>query len=557
MKSSWLRAVTFGVVAALAVSCGEKPKEHQHSGKVIFKYNEPTGISTLDPAFATSLESIRVLDQIFNGLVQMDEDLNVVPCIAKRWEISEDGRDYTFYLRDDVYFHDHEVFDGGKGRKVTASDFVSSFFRIVDPDLASRGRQWIVDYLDQSERGKFIGFDAPNDTTFKVYLKEPFMPFLGILTMKYFSVTPREVVEFYGPDFRKNPVGTGPFVMKEWIESGKLILVKNGNYFEKDAEGNSIPYIDGVSIQFIKDEEIAFMDFVKGKLDMMNGLNGEYRNALLDHHGELRPKYKDQVKIISKPYLNTEYLGLFVDEERLAATNNPLKDRRIRQAINYGFDREQMVKYMRNSLGTPARSGFVPKGLPSYNEEIVKGYTYDPEKARALLAEAGFPNGKDLPVITLSTTGQYRDLCEFIQSQLGEVGIKLKIEVNPPAVHREWVAMGKVSFFRKSWVADYPDAENYLSLFYSKNFAPKGSNYTHFSNLRFDVLYEQAQKEPNDSLRYEMYQAMDQIIVEEAPVVPLYYDQITRFARPNIENLKVTPTNMHMLKYVRKTEAAK
>lgn len=552
MSCKGIKAFTIICLTVLLTGCGSDVKKEKHDGKVIFKYNEPTGVATLDPAFATSLESIRVIDQIFNGLVQMDEHLNVVPCIAKRWEISEDGKEYTFYLRDDVYFHDHEVFEGGKGRKVVASDVVSSFFRIVDSRNASRGRQWIINYLDQTERGDYIGFKALNDTTFKVFLKEPFMPFLGILSMKFFSVVPSEVVDFYGPEFRRNPVGTGPFKFRGWIEEGKLILARNDNYFERDKNGEKIPYIDGISIQFIKDEEIAFMDFMKGNLDMLNGITGEHTSSLLDHNGNLKDEYKDEVKLISKPFLNTEYLGFFIDADRIKDPENPVLKKEIRQAINYGFDRKLMVKYMRNSLGTPANSGFVPKGLPSYNEEVVVGYHYDPGKARELLEKAGYPGGEGLPEITLSTTGQYQDLCEFIQSQLSEIGIKLKIDINPPAVHREWVALGKADFFRKSWVADYPDAENYLSLFYSKNFSPGGANYTHFSNLKFDVLYEQAQREPNDSIRYEMYQAMDQIVIEEAPVVPLYYDQIVRFTRPEIENLVVSPTNLHYLKYVKK-----
>lgn len=527
-------------------------KKHKHSDKFIFTYNEPAGITSLDPAFCSSLENIRAVNQLFNGLVQMNDELKVQPCIAKSWELSEDGRVYTFHLRDDVYFHDHEMFPNGKGRKVVAQDFFYSFFRIIDPKTASTGAQWIVKLLDDSDEADGIGFKAENDSTFKVYLKAPFLPFLGMLTMQYFSVVPNEVIEHYGSDFRRNPIGTGPFIFKEWVEGGKLIMLKNSNYFEVDSTGYRLPYADAVNVLFIKDEEIAFHEFLKGGLDMLNGLNGEYRNQILDKQGNLLPEYEDKISLLSIPFLNTEYLGFMVDPEMEEFKNSPIQNKKIRQAINYGFDRVSMVKYMRNSMGTPALSGFVPKGMPSYDEEKVKGYNYDPEKAKQLLAEAGFPNGKGLPVIKLSTTGQYLDLCEFIQSQLNDVGIRIQLDVNPPGVHKELVAKSQVEFFRKSWIADYPSAENYLSLFNSKNFSPKGSNYTHFKSYKYDVMLETAIKEQHDSTRYEMYKELDKILIEEAPIVPLYYDQVVRFTKKNVTNLGVNPTNLLTLKYVRR-----
>ena len=244
--------------------------------------------------------------------------------------------------------------------------------------------------------------------------------------------------------------------------------------------------------------------------------------------------------MLTHPYLNTEYLGILVDEELDLVKNSPLKHKQIRQAINYGFDRKQMIAYLRKNIGTPATAGFVPKGLPSFNETIVKGYDYNPEKARELLFTAGFPNGEGLPPIKLFTTAQYLDLCEFMQHQLGEIGIPVKVEVLPGPTHRELVARSKLNFFRKSWIADYPDAENYLALFYSKNFTPHGPNYTHFKNYDFDKLYEMAQSETNDSTRYHYYQQMDKIVIEEAPIIPLYYDQVVRLTRKNIVAVSYT-----------------
>ena len=190
--------------------------------------------------------------------------------------------------------------------------------------------------------------------------------------------------------------------------------------------------------------------------------------------------------------------------------------------------------------------------MPSFDSTKMKAYEYNPAKARKLLSDAGFPNGVDLPEITLNTTSSYLDICEYIQQQLSEIGIKIKVDVNPPATLREMIARSKISFFRGSWIADYPDAENYLSLFYSKNFCPKGPNYTHFFDANYDVLFEKAQLETNDSVRYEYYNEMNRIIMEEAPVVVLYYDQVLRFCQKNIIGLTSNPMNLLTLKNVKK-----
>jgi oligopeptide transport system substrate-binding protein len=210
------------------------------------------------------------------------------------------------------------------------------------------------------------------------------------------------------------------------------------------------------------------------------------------------------------------------------------------------------VRFLRNNLGTPATAGFVPPGLPSYESSKVKGYDYDLDKAKELLFLAGYPDGKGFPEITLHTTKQYLELSEFVQGQLAEIGIKMNVSVDNAPVVAEAVAASKVAFFRKSWVVDYPDAENFLSLFYSDNFSPKGYNYTHYYNPQFDVLYEKAQFEQDSYKRYEYYQQMDQMLIDDAPVVPLYYDQAVRLLNRKVEGLTPNPMNLLNLKRVRK-----
>jgi len=536
-------------ILALTTTCSNSKQDKDH--RTVFNYNEMAGVSTLDPASANNTEVIWPVNQLYNGLVQLNDSLKLSPCIAKRWTISEDGLTYTFTLRNDVYFHDNQCFEGGKGRKVTAKDFVISFNRLYDARVSSAVS--LLSNIDRTEKTGYKGFLASNDSTFVIYLKEPFSAFLDVLTMKYFSVIPYEAVDFYGQDFRRNPVGTGPFKFKLWEEGTKLVLLKNENYFEFDGN-NRLPYLDAVTISFVKDRETAFMELLNGKYDMLSGADAFNTNEVLDKNGNLKHIYAEKFNMQKQTFLKTDYLGILVDENIDIVKKSPLKIKALRKAINYGFDRVKLVKFFRNNIGYPATAGFIPNGLPSYNEKIVKGYTYDPEKVRQLLLEAGYPDGKGLPEITLHTTDNYLEQTEFIQSQLADNNIKVKISVDKPVVLRQAVAACEYNFFKKSWVGDYADEESFMTLFYSKNFAPIGSNYTHYKNPEFDVLYEKVIREQNREVKNSLYQQMDQMLIDDAPVVPLYYDQVIRLVHKNISNFTPNGMNLLNLKMVKKDE---
>lgn len=524
------------MVSLLAVGC----RVPDNSDRMIFRYNESAGIGTLDPAYAKDQALIWGCSQIYNGLIQLDTMLRPMPSIAKEWSISEDGKTYTFRLRDDVYFHKSELFGTADStRRVVAGDVLYSYNRILDPKVASPGL-WIFNEVAED------GFQAPDDSTFVIHLKQPFSPFLSLLAMPYCSVVPHEVVEHYGTDFRQHPCGTGPFKMQMWKEGVKLVLRKNENYFERDEEGNPLPYLDAVAITFIVDKQTAFLEFVKGNLDFMNSIAPSYKDEILTAKGGLREKYADQITLTSTPFLNTEYLGFLMDGD-----DNPMKDKQIRQAINYGFDRRKMIKYMRNDVGRAGCQGFIPYGLPGYDSTAQFGYDYNVEKAKQLLSEAGYPGGKGLPTLKLATTSTYLDLCKYIQQQLGILGLDVKVEVNPPAALREQIAQSKSSWFRGSWIADYPDAENYLSLFYSPNHCPVGPNYTHFTSAKFDRLYERAKAEVDDSIRLRIYREMDSLIMDEAPVMVLYYDQVLHFTQKNVSGLRSNAMNSLDLRRVK------
>lgn len=520
----------------LLVSCGKSVNDNRDH--LVFRYNEHGNIPTLDPAFARNMQIIWPTNQLYNGLVQLDDSLNILPDIAKNWVINDSTNTYTFYLRNDVYFHKNKVFKDHQDstRVVTAKDFVYSFNRLTDEKVASPG-SWIMSNI--------ADYEALNDTTFTIRLNKPFPAFLGLLSMRYCSVVPQEAVEYYGNDFRRNPVGTGPFQFQIWEENVKLVLRKNPLYFEKDKDGNSLPYLEAVAITFLPDKQSEFLQFAQGKLDFISGLDNSYKDEILTSNGDLQLKYQEDFKLITGPFLNTEYLGIYLPTPR-----SEIQSKALRQAINYGFDRNQMVRYLRNGMGIPAVHGFIPKGLPGYSE--IEGYSYNPEKARELLEIYKQETGNHQPRVTIGTSGNYLDIVEFIQRELEKIGIAVTIDVMPPSTLRQMRSSGEIDIFRASWIADYPDAENYLSLFYSPNFSPNGPNYVHFKNEVYDSLYEKTLMLSDIDERKIHYTKMDSIIVSEAPVIPLFYDMAVRFVNKKVHGLGINPQNFLVLKYVRK-----
>lgn len=521
------------IMVILLVGC----RDRQGHGLKIFHYNEATGIASLDPAFAKNQSVMWAVHQLYNQLVEVDAELQIKPSLASSWTIDPTGTVYQFTLRQDVYFHDNGCFPNGKGRKMVARDVEYSFRRLMDPLVASPG-SWIFNGKVDSIQP----FQAINDSVFQLRLLKPYSPILGILSMQYCSIVPREAVEKYGPDFRRQPVGTGPFRFVAWEEGLSLLLHRHDRFFETDSTGRRLPLLDGVKVSFYDSKATEFLLFRQGKLDFINDIEASFRDEVLTKRGTLRPAWEGKIRMQKHAYLNTEYLGILVDTLNPVMKGSSLRLRKVRQAINYGFDRAKMVLYLRNSIGTPATSGFVPAGMPSFDSTRVKGYTYDPRLASQLLREAGFPGGKGIPPIKLLTIPIYSDLASFIAGQLAEIGIPVQVEVIPKALLLEMTATSRAPFFRASWIADYPDAENYLSVFYSKNPAPP--NYTRFNDPAFDQIMDQAMRETNDSLRNRLYQAADQRIMEMAPVVPLWYDQVIHLVQPGIKGFEANSLNL-------------
>lgn len=500
-------------------------------------------LESLDPAYAKDLYTMWTVHMLFNTLVEADAHQGLVPSLATRWEASPDARTYTFFLRSDVFFQDNPLFPGGKGRRMTARDVVYSFNRLIDPSVASSGAWVFNDRVLKDEP-----FQAPDDTTVVIRLSAPFQALPAMLSMPYCSIVPEEVAAHWGKDFRRHPCGTGPFMYFEWDEGNALTFHRNPHYWERDSSGQALPYIDAVQLSFFDSKATEFLLFLQQKLDFVNNIDGSFKDLVLSKHGDVKEEFAGKFRLDKNPYLNTEYLGILVDTTNPLLTGAPTRHRLVRQAINYGIDRQQIATYFRNGLVQPATGGFIPMGLPGSDTARRIGYRYDPAKAAALLEKAGFPQGKGLGVITILTPDNYADIVNFVASQLQDLGLQVKVEIIQPNILRQQMSSSKAVVFRAQWIADYPDAETYLAFFNSRFPAPP--NYTRFKNATFDRWYDEAMALP-DTVRWELYHRMDSLAMSEAPVVPLFYDQRLHFLQNRVQGFSSNPMNILELKRVK------
>jgi len=526
------------------VSCKSVPPTDP---RTVFHLNISAGyLESIDPAYAKDLNMMWIDHMVYNTLVETDEHLQLVPSLAKRWEVNDSGTVYTFHLRGNVYFQDNEVFPGGKGRRMSAKDVAYSFARIMDAKTASPGA-WIFN-------GKVAAvnpFVAIDDTTFQINLATPFRPLPEILSMAYCNIVPHEAVERWGKDFRNHPCGTGPFTFGYWDEGNVLNLLRNPNYWEHDSAGKKLPYLAAVQVTFIDSKATEFLLFRQGKIDFVNGIDGSFKDLLLSKDGSLKKEFQDKFRLSKSTYLNTEYLGFLTDTTNTLMKDEPTRNPLVRRAINYAIDRQKIVTYFKNGLEIPATQGFIPAGMPGYDSNAHYGYDYNPAKARELLTAAGYRNGRGLKSIKILVPNNYEDIVNFIASQLQEVGITVNIELMQPNILKQQMSRGQALFFRAQWLADYPDAETYLVVFNSHYPAPP--NYTRFSDATFDKWYDQSLNLP-DTARWQLYRRMDSLAMSYAPVVPLYYERLAHLTQNNIVGFRSNPMNIIDVKGVRVKE---
>ena len=538
------RILSLTLVLMLISGCGDPVTKNKLK---IFSYNQKS-CRSLDPADASSQGVIWLVNQLYSGLVQMNERMEIKPSLAKYWEVSEDGKKYKFHLRTNVRFHDSEVFQEGKGRLVKASDFVYSFNRIIAEETASN-MDWVF-------KGKVVDkepFVAIDDSTFVINLEKPFPPFLGMLSMQVCSVVPKEAVEKYGKDFSKKPVGTGPFQFRNWDEGNKMFLVKNKNYFEKYGQ-DTLPFLDAIKVTFIQDKHTEMMAFLKGDLDFLTSIDASIKDELLTADGALTPQYAERIRLDKLPYLNTEYLGFMIDENQEkdvdgnAMAGHPLFNTKVRQAIAHAIDKGEIVRYLRNNIGSPAKWGFIPPVMFKESDYNWRGHRYDIAKSHQLLKEAGYPNGEGIPEIKMYVENGAVDICTAIQNQMKKIGLNVNLVPTKKTFIKTERDKQTLPCFYGQWIMDYPDPETFLTCFYGKN--PSSPNFTRFHSSEFDALYEKAFQTVDERERNALYLKMDSIAADQVPLIPIYYDEIVNFSHKYVKGLNVTPSKLLNLKYV-------
>lgn len=562
-------AVIICLVSAAMLTCGgnknENGKESSGTGGVFFggvlKVNEVNNIKSLMPIAINEMSSYHLASQVYEGLVKYNQaDLTVLPALARSWDVSTDFKEYTFHLRSNVRFHNDRCFKDSIGRVVTANDVRDCFENLCSKNV--NNSQYDVTFKDrveganeffaESKSGKvrtFSGIKVLDDSTITIRLVQGDANFLNILAMPGCYIYPKEAVAWYGNDMRFKCVGTGPFYIEKIKEGEAVIMKKNPNYWGSDKNGNKLPYLDGIKWTFVPDKKTEVMEFRRGNYDMIYRIPVEMFH---DIFGDMENGKKSiDFDVYSSPALSTHYYGFNVQ-------SNPFFSiKEIRQAFNLAIDRQKIADYTIKGEGTAAIYGIVPHTeffeKQGYDYKGLRGYTYNPDSAKKLLTLAGYPEGKGLPDFNLAINsggGDRNILVAVVISDMlkKNLGINVNMNVVTWPEHIESIQSGKSDFFRYAWIADYPDPESFLTLFYGKhvpqNYLDKSYvNFGRFKNERFDSLFVAARAEPDKAKRYKLFSKAEQIVIDEAACMPLFYDENFRLEQKNVRNLPENPMN--------------
>lgn len=570
---SFLIAFLFILTATLVwTGCGSENPEPSTSATTdqagqyggLFRMNvlrgDPNG---LDPILVDSKHADDIASQIFDKLIDLNDSLKVVPELARSWEVSDDGLTYTFHLRTDVHFQDHACFPDGKGRRMTAQDVKYSLTRCCDPRQLTK-TYWAFNgkvkgatpYFDAASKKKPIeevtGFVVVNDSTFQIQLLRPYAPFIYLLVNSLGSVVPKEAVEMYGQDFARNPVGTGPFVFQHWTQSLEVLLARNANYWGTSKDGAKLPYLDSLRFTFKTDDNSAFGDFLNGNYDEVFNIPTLMLPKVVNlENMEPQPEY-NTYQVQASPAMLTWY---FAFNNRRA----PFTDANVRQAFNYAIDRERIVRFvLLNSPYAPAVHGLTPPVFPDYPTNSIEGYGYDPDRAKSLLSAAGYPDGKGFPEITLHIYNEprLRKVADAIQNQLSttlNIPVKIKDMAFPQLI--DLAESGKIEFWGTRWYGDYPDPETYLNLLNGQIVpkdpnAPSNPNSSRYNNPEYDTLFNQAVGTIDYLARVQKYQQAEQLAMDDAPIMPLFYERHYRLLQPWVRGMKLDPMARYDLKRV-------
>jgi oligopeptide transport system substrate-binding protein len=569
-------AGAFALGLTSCTSCSEEKKDG-HNGSEgkggvfmggVMRLNEVEAFKSLNPIAVNEVVGFHIGTQLFEGLVKFNQtDLSIEPAIASKWESNENQTEWTFHIRAGVKFHPDACFPEGKGRVLTANDVKLCLDKLctADPnnaqfDVTLKGRVVGADEAFEASRtGKVTGVSGikvTNDSTLVITLKSPFAGFLNIMAMPGCWIYPKEALDKYGVDIRIHPVGTGPFLMETVKEGEVLIMKKNPDYYGVDKDGNKLPYLDGLKYTFIREKKAEILEFKSGNLDMVYRLPVEIFHEIMGDLEHAKER-KTDFQILNSPAFNTNFLGF----NCISSTFNK---KEVRLAFNYAIDRHKIADFTIQGEGTAANYGMVPYveafEKDGYNFKGLKGYTFDPVKAKELMKQAGFPDGKGFPKVSLQINSGGGDrnilVAEVVQKMLKE-NLNVDVEINtvPLAEHIEQVQSGKSDLFRFAWYGDYPDPETFLTLFYGKHVPTAASeksfiNFFRFKNNRFDSLFDASFTEPDKAKRYGLLSQAEQIVLDEAPFMPIFYDENYSLEQLNVRNFPQNPLNYFDLSVV-------
>lgn len=522
----------------------------------VFKMNEVESFRSLAPHSITDITSNNIASQIYEGLLRLNpKTLEITPGLAESWDVSADGLIYTFNLRKGVFFHENICFIGAATREVNADDVIYSFTQLFTPSDENQLHSLLTErvlgaheYYQNKLKGintvnSIAGLKKLDDYSVRIVLLEPFSGFLELITTPVGWIYPKEADDYYGSILRENAVGTGPFRLHKLIENQVLILSKNPKYWRKDSLGQTLPYLDAIKYTFVKSKKEEMAAFFDGHLDLVFELGSTYVKKLkLDINKDFGTFETDSFIVQISPAMSVQFYGF-------KHSGNIFNNHNVRQAFNCAINRNLIVDEVLYGLGVPANLGFVPPYFADYNVDSLNNYSYNPDRAKKYLADAGYPNGQGFPRLTLNINsgGGMSNLkvAEAVAKMLSDnLNITIDLSVTDRNQHYDWVESGLTEFWKDAWMADFYDPGSFLCLFYGK-FVPEDStekaylNSMRYINQSFDKIYREAMREANRSKRMALYHKAEHIILSDAVVIPLYYDKTIRLLSKRVRNFPI------------------
>ncbi len=534
---------TLLIACALTLaSCTKKVDENDTSINVAVQAN----VKGLDPIFSSDTYSNTVVAQIYETLYSyhyLKRPLTLIPALAAALpEVSSDGLTHTIKIKSGVLYHDNAAFPEGKGRELVAEDFLYAWKRLADPTNQSDGF-WIFDgkiqglneWREKVQKGEadyttaISGLQAPDKNTIVIKLTQPYYQLHYVLAMPYSSPVPKEAVDKYGKEFLNNPVGTGPFKFESWVRNSKITLVKNptwrGETYPTEGEasdqeagflndaGKALPFAEKIVFNEIIEDQPRWLNFMKGNLDVTGIPKDNFDGAVQDN--AVTKELADKgVRLIITREPDVTYTAFNMLDPILGKNEN------LRKAIALATDTDSNIKKFYNGRAIRAHSP-IPPDVDAYDPNFKNPYAeYDIAKAKEFLAKAGFPEGKGLPPLEFSTTNSStaRQMAESFQQNMEKIGIKINIVTNSWPQFNSKIKEKKAQIWGIAWLADYPDAENFLQLLYGENVSP-GPNGSNYQNKQFDDLYKKASRLPPGEARTKVYQEMRDLVVKDTPWV--------------------------------------